>query len=118
MRPPCYPRATPVLSSSHTQRWDRGQKLGARMILAVDVPQTVGGDVGIDFGRADAGMAEQLLNDAQVRAVIEQMGGKAVAQHVGGDVAGDAGPAGAVFDGQPQSAGGAWGGALGGKDVC
>src|ERR1039457_5686979 len=115
MRPPCYPRATPVLSSSHTQRWDRGQKLGARMILAVDVPQTVGGDVGIDFGRADAGMAEQLLDDAQVRAVIKQMGGKAVAQHVGGDVAGDAGPAGALLDAQPQGHGSEWGAASGQK---
>src|ERR1039458_10719433 len=87
------------------------------MILMVDVAQTLGGDVGIDFSRADAGMAEQLLNDAQVGAVIEQMGGKAVAQHVGGDVAGDAGPAGAVFDAQAQSHGGEWGAAFWEKDV-
>ena len=40
------------------------RKLAARMVFAVDVPQSLGGHVGIDFGRANAGMAEQLLNDA------------------------------------------------------
>src|ERR1035441_10261973 len=51
------------------------------MVLAVDIAQAVSGHVGIDFGRADAGVAEQLLNDALVRAMIEEMGREAVAQN-------------------------------------
>ena len=69
---------------------------------AVDFPQARHGDVGIDFGRADAGVAQQFLDDAQVGAVFQQMGGEAVAQHVRREVAAQAGPAGAALDAQPQ----------------
>ena len=83
------------------------------MVFAVDLTQAAGGDVGIDFGRADAGMAEQLLNDAQVSPVIEEMGRKAVAQRVGGDVPRDAGTPGALFDALPQGHGSEMGAASG-----
>ena len=46
--------------------------------------------MGVDLGGADIGMAEQALNDAQIRAVIDQMGGKGMAQTVRAEVA-DAG---------------------------
>ena len=40
-------------------------------------------DVGVDFGGADAFVAEQRLNDAQVGTAFEQGGGKRVAKGVG-----------------------------------
>ena len=38
--------------------------------------------MGIDLGGRDVGVTEQGLHDAQVRAVVQQMAGKGVAQHV------------------------------------
>jgi hypothetical protein len=38
------------------------------------------GDVGIDFRRADVGVAEQFLDDPQIGAVLQQMRGETVAQ--------------------------------------
>ena len=38
--------------------------------------------VGVDLRRRDVGMAEQILNDAQVRAILQQMTGEGVAKHV------------------------------------
>src|SRR6185295_10110615 len=38
--------------------------------------------MGIDLGGRDVGMAEQRLYDAQVRAVMQQVAGKGMAQHV------------------------------------
>src|SRR5438876_77329 len=60
------------------------------------------GDVGIDFGRADVGMAQEFLDDAQIRAVFEQVGGKAVAEHVGSDVSGDPSMTRTFFNAQPK----------------
>ena len=56
--------------------------LGARMGVAVDVHEMGGIDRGVDLGRGQAGMAEQLLQRAQIGAAAEQMGGEAVAQGV------------------------------------
>ena len=48
--------------------------------------------MGVDLGRGDVGVAEQLLHRAQVRAAFEQVGGEGVAQDVGADALGiDAG---------------------------
>ena len=77
--PSSHLHATLMRAPSHPQSRVHGQKLGARVILAVDVAQPVSGDVGIDFGGADARVAEQLLNDPQVRPVIEKVRRKAVA---------------------------------------
>ena len=41
-------------------------------------------DVGVDLGRGDVGVPEQLLDDAQIRAGGKKVGGEGVAQGVGG----------------------------------
>ncbi len=56
------------------------------------------GDVGVDLGGGDVGMAEHGLDGADVGAVHEEVGGKAVAEGVGGDVFGDAGFFGVELD--------------------
>lgn len=38
--------------------------------------------MGVDLGGANAGMTQQLLNDADIHAPIQQMGRKTVPQHV------------------------------------
>jgi len=81
------------------------QDSGAGMKLAVHLAQTLAGDVRVDFGGADARVAEQFLDDAQVGAVVEQVRGEAVPEHVRGNVAGDAGAPGAAFDPQPEGHG-------------
>ena len=43
-------------------------------------------DVGVTLGSSDGGMAEELLDDSEVGAVLEEEGGGGVAEHVGGDV--------------------------------
>src|SRR5947209_2300398 len=72
------------------------------MEFLVNVAQAIGGYVGVHFGRADVGVAEQFLNDPEVRAVFQQMGGEAVPQHVGSHVASNARPAHTLFDPQPK----------------
>ena len=49
-------------------------------MAAVDeVDEAPAVDMGIDFGRRDIGMAEHLLDAAQVGAMGQQMGGEGVA---------------------------------------
>lgn len=48
-----------------------------------DLAQFPGADVGIDLRRAGAGMAKQLLDEAEVGARFQQMSGEGVAEHVG-----------------------------------
>ena len=52
---------------------------GQRVRLLDDPGQAVGLDVGVDLGRADVGMAEQGLDDAQIGAALQQMGREGVA---------------------------------------
>ena len=68
----------------------------------MDLAEAGAGHVGVDLGRADARMAEQFLDHAQVSAVFQEMRGKAVSQHVGRDVAGNARPGGALLDPEPE----------------
>ena len=68
---------------------------------AVDFPEAVAGDVGVDFGGADVRVAEEFLDDAQIRAVLQEVRGETVSQHVGGNVALDPGVFDAVLDMQP-----------------
>lgn len=56
------------------------------------------GDVGIDLGGGDVGVAEHGLDGAKVGAVHEEIGGEAVAEGVGGDVFRDASFAGVFLD--------------------
>ena len=55
---------------------------GPRMGAAVHVEQPLLRHLRVALGGADRHVAEQLLDDAQVGAVIEQVGGARVAQHV------------------------------------
>ncbi len=55
---------------------------GARVRLLVGPAQPVGGDVGVELGRRQRGVAEQLLHRAQVGAALEQVGGGGVPQPV------------------------------------
>ena len=70
---------------------------GASLQLRQIVERRSGGrdlshtDAGIAGGRVDAAVSEQHLNDANVLAVFQQMGGKAMAESMGGDSFVDAG---------------------------
>ena len=59
--------------------------------------QAVAGDVGVDLGGGDIGVAEQGLHHPQVGAALQQVGGEGVPQDVGADAGGiDAGVGAAV----------------------
>ena len=61
------------------------------------------GDVGVDLGGGDVGVAEEQLHHPQVGPVVEQVGGEGVAQDVGrqpGRV--DAGGQGMALDQGPE----------------
>src|SRR3546814_532799 len=63
----------------------RGWRLGGPTGEGVRVhggPEAVRLDVGIDLRRADVGMAEHLLEAAQIRAMVEEVRGEGVAHHV------------------------------------
>ena len=52
----------------------------------------------INFGGANAGVAKQLLDDTQIRAVLEQVCREAVPQHVRGHVALNSGASDTTLD--------------------
>ena len=49
----------------------------------VEASQPLLVDVGVDLGGRDVGVAEHRLDRAEVGAVLEQVGGEAVPQHMG-----------------------------------
>jgi len=59
----------------------------ARMKFSVNVTQPVSRHVRINFGRADICVAEQFLDHAQIRAMLQQVRGETVPQHVGCHIA-------------------------------
>ena len=61
--------------------------LGTRMKFSVDVQQAIARHVGINLRGADIRVAEQFLNHAQIRAMLQQMRGKTVTQHVRRNIA-------------------------------
>ena len=61
-------------------------------------------DVGVDLGRRQALVAEQLLDDPQVRAAVEEVGREAVAQRVGRDALGQAGAPAQPLEPEAQAA--------------
>src|SRR5437899_3147891 len=91
--------------------------LRPRVKLLVNVAETVPGNVSIDFGRGDGGVAEEFLNDTEVGAVFEQVSCETMAQHVWCDVSSNAGATDALFDPQPEGDGGERRAAFGDKDV-
>ena len=68
-------------------------------------PDRLGGDTGIERGRVELGMPEQNLDDADIDILLEQMGGKAVAQRVRADALLDAGGFRCLMDGPVELAG-------------
>ena len=60
---------------------------------ALDAKDAAAGDVGVAFGGAEAGVAKESLDVADVSAAFEEMGGESVAQAVDGDLFGDSGAA-------------------------
>ncbi len=87
------------------------------MELSMDFAKPLAGDVRIKFRGADGGVAQQFLNHPQIRTVFEQVGGEAVAQHVGRDVPRHPGAADAPFDMRPESVGGERGAAVREEDI-
>ena len=58
---------------------------GPRVGGVVNLLHAGGGDVGVNLGGAEVGVAEQFLDAAEICPVIEQMGGEAVPQFVRAD---------------------------------
>ena len=89
------------------------QKSGAWMKFAVNFAQAGSGDMSVNLGGTDIGMPQQLLDHPEVSAVFEKVRGEAMAQHVWGDVPGNAGSPHPLFDPEPQRDGGEWCAAFG-----
>ena len=68
----------------------------------MNFPQSVAGDVCVNFRGADVRVPQQFLDHAQVRAVLQQMRGETVSQHVRRHVAGHPCTPHAPFDAQPH----------------
>ena len=64
----------------------RSGRLGTRMRLVVRRLQPLRRQVRVDLRRAQRLVAQQLLNRAQVRAVLQKVRGEGVAERVGADV--------------------------------
>lgn len=58
--------------------------------------------MGVDLRGLDAGMPEQLLDDAKIGPMLEQMGGETVPEHVRRQGTLNTGLAGAFFDAAPE----------------
>src|SRR5471030_3318240 len=89
-----------------------------RMKLPVDLPQPVAGDVRVNLRRADIRVAEQFLDDTQIRAMLQQMRREAVPQHVRRDIALNSGAPDAIFDVQPKCNGRKWRAEFRQKNIC
>src|SRR5689334_6158643 len=81
---------------------NRGVFSCARMKLSVQGLEPVPIDVGVNLRRADARMAEQFLNGAQIRAAGKQMSGKAVAKRVRADIIVQTRPTHILLDQNPE----------------
>ena len=78
--------------------------LPARMKFFMRLAEAFDADVGVDLGGADVGMAEHFLDGPEVSAMIEEVGGEGVPEHVRGHVLLDIGGAGVVLDDAPDRA--------------
>lgn len=71
------------------------------MKTLMDLAQTGGGDMRINFGRTDAGMTQKLLDHTQIRSMFQQMCRKTVTQTMRCDALRDTGCPDPVLDPQP-----------------
>jgi len=69
---------------------------------AVNLAEPAQLDACIDLGRRDRGVAEHFLDDAQVGAPREKVGGEAVPEGMRADLAVQAGRSGVAFDDLPE----------------
>lgn len=74
--------------------------------MVVDLAEAAAGDVGVDLGGGEAGVAEEFLDGAEVGAVFQQVGGEGVAEGVGADVVLGAGSEDVAVDDAADAAGG------------
>src|SRR2546430_14577376 len=76
-----------------TNNGQRGtdNRLCPRMKLVIDLLQPRSRNVGVDLRRRDVRVAEHHLDGAQIGAVLEQMRGERMPQHVGRNVRADPG---------------------------
>ena len=81
------------------------------------LPQSLAGHMRINLRGADAGMAEQLLDNAQVRAMFQQVRREAVAQHMRCHRAANARPAHSLLNAQPECYRREWRAAFGKKNA-
>lgn len=68
------------------------------MVLAVQRLESLIGHMSVNLGSGEIGVAQQHLHHTQIGAVIEQMGGKGVAQGVGRQLPADTGTLGIELD--------------------
>ena len=61
------------------------RRVAERMQVAHHSPGALVEHVGVNLGRRDVGVAEQILDDAQIRAVLQEMAREGVAQHMRAD---------------------------------
>src|SRR5258705_13963547 len=69
------------------------------MSAGVDLANTLPRQMGVELGRTDTRMSEQLLNDAQVGPALEKVRGERVAERVRADPIAQPGPPGRGADG-------------------
>src|SRR6476659_5166561 len=84
----CYCRA-PGLGRGF---WKAVLPAGTRVGEVVDRPQPLRGDACVDLGGGEAGVAEELLDHADVGAVVEHVGAARVPEHVGEEPVAEPGP--------------------------
>src|SRR5439155_3198999 len=75
-----------------------GSPLRPRVAAAEYLSQPLLVHVGVELGGGDAGVAQHLLDGAQIGPAAQQVGGKGVAQHVRGHILADAGLAGVMLE--------------------
>ena len=56
--------------------------LSQGVVLLDKPPQPLLDDMGIDLGGRDVGVAEELLHRTQIRAVLQEMAGEGMTEHV------------------------------------
>lgn len=71
------------------------------MVFLVDLTESGLVDVGVELGGGDVGVAEEFLNDSEVCAAVEEVGGEGVSEGVRVDV-GEAGAGGETSDDLPD----------------